>query len=212
VTPPRSELETAIAAQGVVPVIRTQTVDNAVDTALACAAAGMRVVELTTTTPEVGRAVSALRSEGVVVGVGTVRSRADVAGFAHDGAQFVVSYFNPPGFVEAALAAGVAAIPGAITPTEIQTAVNQGATTVKVFPAWQSDPRLIAELLPLVGPIGFIATGGIDAEKTVAWLRAGALAVGTGRSLGTAHEVGAETVTTNARELLRIAQNSRFPS
>ncbi|CAN5319300.1 bifunctional 4-hydroxy-2-oxoglutarate aldolase/2-dehydro-3-deoxy-phosphogluconate aldolase [soil metagenome] len=199
-------LTKAIAAQRVVPVIRTETVEDAIETARACAAGGMSVVELTTSTPDVHRAVRVLANEGLTVGVGTLRHRNELAAVARAGALFSVSYFTPTGFVERSLDQGLMPIPGALTPGEIQTAVSVGARVVKIFPAWQSDPRIIADLAPLVGPVDYIVTAGLTDESTLRWLEAGALAVGTGRALGTAASIGAEAVRDNVHTALLHAR------
>ena len=62
-----------LAAQRVVPVIRTGDPEDAVATARACAAAGMDVVELTCTTPRVAEALEALRGDGLCGGDGGSR-------------------------------------------------------------------------------------------------------------------------------------------
>ena len=51
-------------------------------------------------------------------------------------------------------------------------------------------------LRPVLGPVGVVATGGIEgtAEAIRPWLEAGALAVALGGALGTARSVGADEV------------------
>ena len=67
-------------------------------------------------TPGVEAAIGPLVADGLVVAVGTVQTAADVARLADAGASLVVSFWSPPGFVAAATAAGIPAIPGAFTP------------------------------------------------------------------------------------------------
>jgi len=201
-------LTRAIAAQRVVPVLRTETVQDAIDTARACAAAGITVIELTTSTPDVHRAVRVLADEGLTVGVGTLRNKGELAAVAKAGALFSVSYFTPSGFVERSLDQGLMPIPGVLTPGEIQAAVSAGARTVKIFPAWQSHPRIISDLAPLVGPVDYIVTAGLTDESTLRWLEAGALAVGAGRALGTVATIGADAVRANVRVSLLHARTA----
>jgi 2-keto-3-deoxy-6-phosphogluconate aldolase len=66
----------AIAAQRVVPVVRCGDAEDAVLTAPAAAAAGMRVVELTLTTPDVHEALRELRGVGLVLGLGSLLDEA----------------------------------------------------------------------------------------------------------------------------------------
>jgi 2-dehydro-3-deoxyphosphogluconate aldolase/(4S)-4-hydroxy-2-oxoglutarate aldolase len=205
VTAQHEQLTEAIAAQRVIPVLRTETVDDAVETALVCAENGMIAVELTTSTPDVAEAARRLGGSGVTVGVGTIRDAGEIAPLVDAGARFVVSYFRPEGFVAAALAAGALPIPGALTPTEIQTAASEGARIIKIFPGWQSDPRVIGDLAPLVRGVRYIVTAGLTPESTTRWFAAGALAVGTGRALGTVATIGADAVAVNVRRVLAEA-------
>lgn len=199
------ELVDAIGVQRVIPVLRTETVTDAVDTALVCAENGMPAVELTTSTPGVAEAARRLSGLGVTVGVGTVRDAREIPALVDAGARFVVSYFRPEGFVAAAISAGALPIPGALTPTEIQTAASEGAGVIKIFPGWQSDPRVIADLVPLVQGVRYIVTAGLTPESTTRWFAAGALAVGTGRALGTVATIGADAVAANVRRVLAEA-------
>ncbi|HEX7291868.1 MAG TPA: hypothetical protein VF250_12150, partial [Conexibacter sp.] len=86
----RADVLAALAAQRVVPVLRTADVEDAVATARACAAAGLRAIELTRTTPDVERALEALcEDEGLLLGLGTVLHADQVAAAAAAGARFV---------------------------------------------------------------------------------------------------------------------------
>jgi 2-dehydro-3-deoxyphosphogluconate aldolase / (4S)-4-hydroxy-2-oxoglutarate aldolase len=196
----------AIAAQRVVPVIRTADAEDAVATARACAAGGLRVVELTCTTPNVTAALKALRDDDVVAGLGTVTTVEEVRGAAAMGAAFVVSYTNPPGFVTAAHAAGLAAIPGALTPTEVAACLRDGADAVKLFPARAISPAHLRDLRAVMPGLRAMATGGVAAADIPAWLAAGADAVGIGSELGTVAGVGAGAVRERAAALLAAAR------
>jgi len=200
--PSTDEVTAAIAAQRVVPVLRAATAADAIETARVLAAAGAGVIELTHSTPDVEAAVRVLAAEGVVVGVGTIRERAQVAAAARAGARFVVSFAAPPGFVAAARAAGVLPVPGALTPSEIAAAAADGATVVKLFPARLTQPAYLRDLAPLLPGVRFVVTGGIAPEDIAGWLDAGAVAVGVGSGLGTVASVGAEEVARRWREVV----------
>jgi 2-dehydro-3-deoxyphosphogluconate aldolase/(4S)-4-hydroxy-2-oxoglutarate aldolase len=112
----------ALARQCVLPVLRCANADDTLATARAAAAAGCRIVEVTMSTPGVEAAIAPLVADGLLVAVGTVRNAADVPRLADAGASLVVSFWRPPGFVAAAGAAGIPAIPGAFTPQELAEA------------------------------------------------------------------------------------------
>jgi len=77
------------------------------------------------------------------------------------------------------------AIPAALTPTEIYTAIQAGARAVKLFPAcslgWQG-----LEAVKSLGPykkVFVLVSGGIVPEDIQKWLRAGADAIAVGTKL-----------------------------
>jgi 2-dehydro-3-deoxyphosphogluconate aldolase / (4S)-4-hydroxy-2-oxoglutarate aldolase len=196
-----------LAAQRVVPVLRSATVQDALDTARACARAGMSVIELTRSTPDVEEAVSTLSEQGLLVGVGTITDAGQVRGAVAAGARFVVSYTMPAGIVPTATELGVASIPGAFTPTEVAACVAAGATAVKLFPVRALSPDYLRDLRAVMPQLRAVASGGLSPEagRIQPWLEAGALAVGLGSDLGTVASLGAEEVERRARLALAAA-------
>ncbi len=96
-----------------------------------------------------------------------------------------------PAVVEQCRALGIPVIPGALTPSEIESAWRAGAAMVKVFPASLGGPRYLRELAGPLHDVPLLVTGGVDAANAGEFLRAGAVAVGVGSSLATAADVGA---------------------
>lgn len=203
-----------LAAQRIVPVLRSDTVADALDTARACARAGMSVIELTHSTPDVEEAVTALTEDGLVIGLGTVTDAAQVRRAVAAGARFVVSYVLPEGMVEAAAELGVDAIPGAFTPTEVAACLRAGAVAVKLFPVRDLSPGYLRDLRAVMPALRAFVSGGLAAEpdQIQPWLEAGALAVGLGSNLGTVAAVGADEVERRARLALAAAAHAPAPS
>ena len=197
----------AIAEQGVLPVVRARDVEDALATARALRRGGMEIVELTRSTPQVEDALRALRDDGLTLGLGTIAGAAEVAPAVAAGARFVVSYANPAGFVAAAHACGVPAIPGVFTAQEVASA---GVDTVKLFPAHLAAPDYVRDLRAVLPHVRVLASGGIGTspERLLPWLRAGALAVGVGGELGTAASVGTDEVERRARAALATRRRS----
>jgi 2-dehydro-3-deoxyphosphogluconate aldolase/(4S)-4-hydroxy-2-oxoglutarate aldolase len=195
----------AIAQQRIVPVLRNCDPDDAIATGRACAQAGMRVIELTQSIPDVGSAVRALvEQDDLIVGVGTVVEPDQVRANVGVGARFIVSYAFDERVVETALELGVAVIPGALTATEVARCRHAGASAVKLFPARLIEPSYLGDLRAVMPGIEFMVTGGIPstAEGIRPWLDAGALAVGVGSALGSAGEDGADEVARRCHEVL----------
>jgi 2-dehydro-3-deoxyphosphogluconate aldolase/(4S)-4-hydroxy-2-oxoglutarate aldolase len=203
-----SDIIDQLAAQRIIPVLRSADVEDAVATARACAQAGMRAIELTRTTPDVERALELLRDDDLLLGVGTVTHADHVRAAAHAGARYVVSFTAPAGMVETAHGLGLAAIPGAFTPTEIAACLAAGADAVKIFPARDATPAYLRDLRAVLPDLRAVATGGLRAtpESGGAWLDAGALAIGLGGELGTVARDGVETVMQRAREALALGR------
>jgi 2-dehydro-3-deoxyphosphogluconate aldolase/(4S)-4-hydroxy-2-oxoglutarate aldolase len=206
-----------IASQAVVPVLRNADPADAAATARACAAAGMGVVELTHSTPELESALRELRDDpDLIFGVGTVTEPEQVRASVELGARFIVSFGFDPRVVETALELGVDVIPGALTPTEVALCRAAGASAVKLFPARLIRPAYLADLRAVMPGVELVVTGGIAAtpEAIRPWLDAGALAIGVGSALGTAGVDGREEVERRCRAVLeaRYGREPEWPT
>ena len=147
--------------------------------------AGLRVVEITLDSEDAPRAIERARARGALtVLAGTVREPEQVDLAVSAGAEGVVGPTVSLPVLERAAALGVPAIPGALTPTEIETAWNAGAALVKLFPARLGGPRYVRDVLAPLADVPLLVTGGVDATNAREYLDAGAVAVGVGSGLG----------------------------
>jgi 2-dehydro-3-deoxyphosphogluconate aldolase/(4S)-4-hydroxy-2-oxoglutarate aldolase len=150
----------------------------------ALADAGFGVVEITLDDPDAPAAIERARLRGdVTVLAGTVRRADQVDLAATAGAEAVVSPAFVREVVERAAELGVPAVPGALTPTEVEAAWRAGAALVKLFPGSVGGPAYVRELLAPLADIPLLVTGGIDSRNARAFLDAGAIAVGAGSVL-----------------------------
>ncbi|GAA2203495.1 bifunctional 4-hydroxy-2-oxoglutarate aldolase/2-dehydro-3-deoxy-phosphogluconate aldolase [Sinomonas flava] len=148
---------------------------------------GIDVVELPIQTPddvEALRVVAAAgRERGKIVGAGTVVSVEHVQQAADAGAAFTVS----PGFdlevVRASSDAGLPALPGVSTPSEVQLALKEGLTWLKAFPASVLGTEWIKAMKGPFPQANFVTTGGMSASNAGDFLRAGARVVAVGSAL-----------------------------
>jgi 2-dehydro-3-deoxyphosphogluconate aldolase/(4S)-4-hydroxy-2-oxoglutarate aldolase len=170
---------------GVILCVRMREGDPILDACRAAARGGLRVFEITLTTPGALDVISTLAADqDLLVGAGTVLSGGDVETVAEAGARFALSPVFDPEVVDQARARGLLAVPGASTPREILDAHRHGATLVKVFPAGPlgGAPFLRALRGPLPD-IDLIPTSGPTSQNVAEYVAAGAVAVGVGAEI-----------------------------
>jgi 2-dehydro-3-deoxyphosphogluconate aldolase/(4S)-4-hydroxy-2-oxoglutarate aldolase len=172
-----------MAADRVVSVVRA---DRSFDIAALLAAltdGGIRTVELTLTTPGILTDLAATdlsRVPEAVLGVGTVLTAEQADDAIDAGARFLVTPCVSEGVARTAAARDVPVIMGALSPTEVRTALTLGAAAVKIFPARAVGPDYLRDLHGPFPGIPLIPSGGVNAGNAAAYLRAGAVAVTAG--------------------------------
>jgi 2-dehydro-3-deoxyphosphogluconate aldolase / (4S)-4-hydroxy-2-oxoglutarate aldolase len=217
-TGPAAEALEAIGGPGVVAVVRTPSPDGVLEACRALAAGGIGAVEITMTVPGALDVLAAVRSdlgEVLAVGAGTVLEVRQCRSAVAAGASFVVSPALDPAVVTACADAGVLAVPGCLTPTEVLHARRAGAGLIKLFPARVATPEYVADLLGPMPGARFLLTGGIDAARAARFVRAGAFAVGVGGSLVDPAAVRARdagSLERRARQLVTAVAAARFLS
>lgn len=194
--------------QGLVAVVRSDSLETARLIVRGLAGAGVNTIELTTTTPSYLSLLAELTSnEALRVGVGTVLTEQQVASAADNGATFLVAPdFNPP-VVQAAIHRSLPMAPGGLTPTEIRSAHEAGATAVKVFPVGSmGGPAYVKALLEPLPHIRLVVSGGISLAEYVDYTEVGAHAICLGSALINRQAADAgdlDEVVRHAREALR---------
>ena len=154
------------------PVVIADHRDCGVPLREALIAGGLPVAEVTLRTPAAPDVIRVLAERGdVLVGAGTVLRPAQVDTAVDAGATFIVSPGLSRAVVERCLERGVLPLPGAVTATEVQAALELGLDTVKFFPAESAGgPRAITALAGPFAGVSFIPTGGIDSANLDSYL------------------------------------------
>ena len=139
---------------------------------------GLPVAEVTFRTAAAADAIRVLADRGdILVGAGTILTPDQVDRAVAAGATFVVSPGLSRAVVERCREHGVLPLPGAVTATEIQAAMELGLTTVKFFPAGASGgARAIAALAAPFGGVTFVPTGGVGPDDLGEYLSIPAVA------------------------------------
>ncbi len=162
-------------------VIRTSRLSLGCQMAQAIASGGMPLIEITWNSDRAPELISQLRRElpHCTIGTGTLLNLEQLQQAIEAGAQFLFTPHVNTTLIEAAVEAGVPIVPGALTPTEIVTAWDSGATCVKVFPIEAvGGANYIKSLQGPLGHIPLIPTGGVTLENVKEFIKAGAIAVG----------------------------------
>jgi len=193
---------------GAVAVIRLSDPKKLIKVAEAIYKGGVSGIEITMTVPNAIQVIENASKEignYMNVGVGTVLE-AETARKAIDaGARYVVSPIFKREIIEAAHNNGVPVMPGAFTPTEIQTAYEAGADIVKVFPADVVGMAFFKGILAPLPHLKLMPTGGVTLTNAGDWLKAGACAVGVGTALLDKAAIASENyqvLTDNAKILM----------
>ena len=150
-----------------VAIIRLDDLSQAVSISRALLDAGVYLQEFTLSNPkamdairEVRAALPAFDGNSAAIGLGSVRSVAEVDQAVEAGAQFIVTPIMRPEVIARCRAAGVPVMPGAYTPTEIAAAWDAGAAFVKVFPVRSLGPSYIKDVLAPMPFLKLMPTGG----------------------------------------------------
>ncbi len=165
----------------VIAVIRTESVAAGLAMAKAAATGGIRLIEVTWNSTQPAALVEALRTElpHCIIGCGTMLNRAHIKDAIAAGAQYGFMPHVDEALIGYGRDQGWPIHPGALTPTEMMTAWNAGASGVKVFPvAAMGGCAYIRSLQGPLSHIPLIPTGGVTLENAKHFLTAGAIAVG----------------------------------
>jgi 2-dehydro-3-deoxyphosphogluconate aldolase / (4S)-4-hydroxy-2-oxoglutarate aldolase len=191
----RAEVAARIRALGVIPVVRAPSSEAARGMVESLRDGGLPIAEITLTVPGAVQLIAQLARElgdGVLLGAGSVADAAGAHACIAAGARFVVSPCFDERVVAACQAAGIAVLPGALTPTEILRAARAGGDFVKVFPASAvGGPDYIRAIRGPLPQAELVPTGGVTLASVAAYFRAGAAAVGAGSELTGASDVAA---------------------
>jgi 2-dehydro-3-deoxyphosphogluconate aldolase / (4S)-4-hydroxy-2-oxoglutarate aldolase len=212
----KREVLQRIAEVGIVPVVRAASAAEAMQVVEATKAGGLTVLEITLTVPRAVRVIEQLTDaygDEVLVGAGTVLDAATARACILAGAQFIVSPALDLETIACCRKAGVAVMPGALTPTEVVQAWTAGADFVKVFPCSAlGGASYIKSLKAPLPQIELVPTGGVSLATAASFIEAGAVALGVGADLCDVKAIRAgqtEKVTATARAYIEAVRKAR---
>jgi 2-dehydro-3-deoxyphosphogluconate aldolase/(4S)-4-hydroxy-2-oxoglutarate aldolase len=184
----RNDLLSKVCQEQIVGVVREDTIEDAAAVAEAYARNGIRIIEVTLTTPDaidlIARLAERHRPAGITIAAGTVRSSNDAAAARRAGAEVIVSPHTNLRVIEYANENDMLSVAGAATPTEIINAWEAGTDIVKVYPAqFLGGPNYIRVIRGPIRDIPMLAGGPVPLDTIETYLDAGCVAVNLGPSL-----------------------------
>jgi|SRR5271165_4923273 len=173
---------------------------------------GIRLIEITMDTPAAVEVLESQRSRvpaNALLGAGTVTDMARAEAALAAGASFIVTPNIDLDVIRTVRAHGIPVMPGALSPTEIWTAMKAGAAFVKVFPASAVGPGYFRELRGPFEKIPFMASGGVNLENASEFIKFGVDALGLGGALIPKTNDEFDRCAEMAQRLLEVARNAR---
>lgn len=175
-----------IATNKIIAIVRLDDLSEAVSLSKALLAGGVNIMEFTMTNANAPQAIAEVKDslgDSIIIGAGSVITVDQVEQVAQHGAEFVISPVIKTDVIQACHEFNLPTMPGAYTPTEIQTAWEMDVAAVKVFPASRLGSSYIKDVLAPLPHLKLVPTGGISASNIAEYIKNGAFAVGVGSAL-----------------------------
>ena len=211
----KSEVLTKLRQQGVVAVIRGETLEEGINISKACIQGGLKAIEMAYTNANASQIIKELNTmyqgdEDVFIGAGTVLDAPTARNAILAGAKYIVS----PSFdQETAILCnryGIPYSPGCMTIKEIITAMEYGSEMIKLFPGSAFGPGYIGAIQSPLPQVSIMVTGGVKLDNVKQWFHAGVDAIGVGGEL---NKLGAQgqfdEVTQVASQYVQAAKEAR---
>ncbi len=157
-----------LGGYGIVPVVVLNDAKKALPLAKALCDGGLPCAEVTFRTDAAEESIRLMSREfpDMLIGAGTVLSTEQVDRAVAAGAKFIVSPGLNPKVVTYCQEKNIPIVPGVVTPTEMEQAMELGLKIVKFFPAEPSGG--LAMIKAVAAPytmLKFMPTGGINAKN-----------------------------------------------
>lgn len=170
-------------------ILRGITPDDAAEAAQILISAGFHWIEVPLNSPSPLDSIRIMRDvagDRARIGAGTVLTPAQVDWVADCGGQLIVSPDCNPDVIRRTRERGLVSLPGVMTPTEAFTAINAGASALKLFPAEMINTSVIKSFRAVLpSEIQCLPVGGIqpDTAQLKRFIGAGANGFGLGSGL-----------------------------
>jgi len=204
----------SIMESGVVAVIRAESKEQGIKIVDAIKKGGIKALEITMTVPgalDIIKKLSEIyKDEDIIIGAGTVLDPETARLCILAGAKYIVSPSFNAETVKLCNRYRIAVMPGVMTVKEAIEALELGVEIIKVFPANVFGPAIISSFKGPLPQGNFMPTGGVNLNNVEEWIKAGAVAVGTGGDLTKGAKTGNyELITDTAAKFVEEVRKAR---
>lgn len=203
-----------IIDSGVVAVIRAESKEEGIKVIEAVKKGGIKALEITMTVPgavDIIKEISEMyKNEDLIIGAGTVLDAETARACILAGAEYIVSPYLDIETVKLCNRYRIPVMPGIMTVKEAVEALEYGVEILKVFPGNAYGPSIIKSFKGPIPQGNFMPTGGVNLDNIKDWIKAGAVAVGTGSDLTKGAKTGDyELVTKTAARFVEEVKRAR---
>lgn len=188
----KQEVIDLIEKEKIIVIVRGVEKDKLIPLAEAMYNGGIRLLEITydanqsPTDEQTAQNIKMLADhfkDKMLIGSGTTVKESQVELTKNAGGKFIISPDTYDAVIKKTCECGLVSIPGAVTPSEIQTAHRCGADFVKIFPSVNLGASYIKAVSAPLSNIKFLAVGGIDETNMNDYLKAGVCGFGIGSNI-----------------------------
>ena len=188
----RDKIIEKIKAEKIIVIVRGVKKDKLVPLAEAMYQGGIRLLEVAydangdVSDEDTAKSIEVLAdyfTDRMYIGAGTVITQKQVELTKSAGGGFVISPDTYNSVINKTRELEMVSIPGALTPTEIQTAHRYGADFVKLFPIINLGVDYVKALKAPLSHIKLLAVGGINNNNIREYLNAGITGCGIGSNI-----------------------------
>jgi len=188
----KSKVLESISENKIIAIIRKLETDKLIQTVEALKEGGIKLIEVTFdqrgefseeyTSGQI-KMICDTYGDKLYIGAGTVMTVRQVEMAYKAGAKYIISPNVNKEVIKKTVELGMISIPGALTPTEIETAHSYGADIVKMFPAGELGIGYVKAVLAPLNHIKTMAVGGVDEKNLKDFLSLGIIGVGVGSNI-----------------------------
>ena len=201
-----------VAENRIFATVRADSAEAALRAAEAAIIGGIKLLEVSLSTPGEFRVISELRrvyGDRACIGAGSVTSEEQADRAIKSGAQFITMPHTNKWLIDICRKHRAFPVVGALTPTEVAYVWSLGVPLITIFPAASlGGADYIAALTSRMAGIHLVASGGVGADNIADYFSAGAFAISIGQRLFTRGDLQNQNyvaIAERARGIRRLA-------